>query len=551
MNRNKLRVVNSQAHSEPVDALVVGAGFAGLYQLHKLRQSGLKVRLIERGEGVGGTWYWNRYPGARCDVPSFLYSVSYLPDLDQEWDWPELFSPHGAIRSYLEEIVRRLDLRRDMTFGTSLQEAVWDHESSTWTVRTDTGEQINTRYLVMATGNLSAPKDPDFPGLESFGGRWFHTGRWPHEEVDFTGRRVAVIGTGSTGVQTVPIVAEQAAAVTVVQRTPKFVLAAKNRLLDDEFRAGIKSQYVALRQAVRHTDFGLPDRAPSVLLTDLTKDERRDMIHKAWAEGTGSSFTVSHRPDLAMRDQEVNDIVADLARQYIRDTVDDPEIAEILTPYGYPIGINRLIVGTDYYESFNRDNVVLHDALKDPIVEITPTGIRTKTKHIEVDDIIFATGYDGLTGALTSVRLVGEAGISLDQQWHEEGPSSYLGVQIAGYPNLFTVTGPGSPSVLANVVTTIEQGVEFITDLIDYTQAHGYASVQPDPGAESKWMDHVGEIAENSLYRHAVKANSWYTGANIPGKKVVFMPYAGGVGKYGEILEDIATDDYRGFVFTS
>jgi cyclohexanone monooxygenase len=538
----------STSRSSAVDALIVGAGFAGMYQLHKLRELGLESRVLERGSGVGGTWFWNRYPGAQCDAPAQFYTVSYRPDLDQEWTWTHLYAPQAKILKYMEEVARREHMYRDISFDTSLVGATWNDDTATWTSTTNTGETITSRYLIMATGALSDARVPDILGLDTFGGRWFHTGRWPHEPVSFTGRRVAVVGTGSTGVQTIPIVAGEAAELLVLQRTPKFVLPALNRELTGEELETVRANYATLRAESRRGDFGMPFPALPYDLRTMSMAEREGLMEELFIRGALGGFVSSYRDHLGLKSQEVNDIVSDFARKKIREIVKDPRTAEVLTPQGYPMGINRIILGTDYYESFNRDNVRLHSVLDDPIVEVTPTGLKTAENEFEFDDLIFATGYDGMTGSFTSVDIRSRSGQTIKDRW-ANGPSTYLGMQMSDFPNLFLITGPGGPSVLANVIVTTEQSIDFVAALIEQAQQHDLHVIETDRDAEATWMNHVAQVAEGTLYRHAHKANSWYTGANVPGKKVVFMPYAGGVGTFERVLEEVAEDSFRGFTF--
>ncbi|RYH58980.1 MAG: NAD(P)/FAD-dependent oxidoreductase [Alcaligenaceae bacterium] len=532
-----------------IDMLIVGAGFGGLYQLTKARKMGLTAQVIERGSGVGGTWYWNRYPGARCDTPSIFYSVSYLPELDQEWEWPELYPGQPMLLEYLKHIAERENLYSQITFNTSVVSADWNDHTGSWTVRTDTGEEIVARYVVMATGTLTAAKTPEVPGLETFQGRWFHTGRWPRDEtVDFRGRRVAVIGTGSTGVQAIPVIADQAESVTVVQRTPKFVAPAVNRPLTFEELKSTKKMYPLLRAQARYSDYGSPVDYPTVELDKLPREDSTAILEEHWNNGTFIRFVSSYAPHLGITNPAVNDILAEFARGKIRQIVTDPVTAETLTPHGYPIGVNRLCIGTNFYETFNRDNVSLMDARKEPIVSITRNGFQTSSGHYEVDDLVFATGYDAITGALTSIDISGRSELLRDS-W-SDGPSTYLGVQVSGYPNLFLVTGPGGPSVLANAVVTGEQAVDFISTLVRHAESTGCRVVEADATAEKTWMEHVAEVSQQSLYREAWKANSWYTGRNVPGKKVVFMPYAGGVGTYEQLWREIVFENFQGFSFT-
>lgn len=529
-----------------VDVLIIGAGFAGIYQLHRALKAGYTARVLERASDVGGTWFWNRYPGARCDVPSLAYSVSYLPDLDQEWTWPETYAHQSDILEYQQHIVERLGLRPNMTFNTEVTDAIWDGKR--WQITTQAGERWSGGFLVMATGTLVVPKMPNVPGLDGFDGRWFHTGRWPQEEVDFTGRRVAVVGTGSTGIQVVPVVAEMAAHLHVFQRTPKFTVPLNNRNLSDAEIADAKAIYPQARKAHRQADYGYHFDRPTYDLSQMPREEADRLIQGAWDEGRFNGFLTSYAPNLGIMNKAVNDILSDFVRKKIREIVKDPITAETLTPYGYPIGVNRLCRDTGYYETFNRDNVTLVDTLKDPITAISAKGINTEAASYEFDDIIFATGYDALTGPITSMNVRGDSGLTVKEAW-AEGARTYLGVAISGFPNLFVITGPGGPSVLSNAIVAIEQNVDFITKMINGMRDNGKAVVSADPGAEREWMKHVHDVSQKSLYREAHKANAWYTGANVPGKKVQFLPFAGGVGKYEEVTDEIAADNYRGFSF--
>jgi cyclohexanone monooxygenase len=539
----------SDTKNTAVDAVVVGAGFAGMYQLHMLRKLGLRVRVLERGAGVGGTWYWNRYPGAQCDIPGQFYTVSYRPDLDQEWDFTHRYATQPRILEYIEEVARREKMHDDISFETSLVEARWSDETATWISKTDAGETITSRYLILATGALSDARVPDLPGLDTFRGRWFHTGRWPHEPVDFGGRRVAVIGTGSTGVQVIPVVAKEAAHLLVLQRTPKFVLPAVNPRLTAEEVDKVRADYPALRAAARRGDYGTSTPVIPHDLRTMSVAERDVLLEELYPRGEVPRFITAYAEHLGLKDQTVNDIVADFARRKIREIVHDPATAETLVPRGYPIGINRIILGTDFYETFNRHNVTLHSVLDDPITEVTPTGLKTAGNEFELDDLIFATGYDAMTGSFTAVDVRGRSGHTIKECW-AGGPRTYLGMQISGFPNLFTVPGPGGPSVLGNVIVTTEQSIDFVTALIAHAEHNEFDVIEPEAEAEARWMEHVAEVAEGTLFRHAFKANSWYTGANVPGKKVVFMPYAGGVGSFEAVLEEVAEDSFRGFAFS-
>ena len=528
------------------DVVVVGAGFAGLYMLHKLRELGLSARVLEAGDGVGGTWFWNRYPGARCDVQSFDYSYSFSEELQQEWHWTERYATQPEILSYLEHVVDRFDLASDIQYGTRVESATFDEEARRWTLATDGGELFSARFTIMATGCLSVTKQPEFPGLETFRGEWFHTGEWPADGVDLAGRRIGVIGTGSTGIQLIPVAAAAAAELYVFQRSPNFSLPAQNRPLDVAFEKELKAAYPERRRVARRTMRGYP--APDILsdrpALDVPPDERQAVYERVWANG-GPLFTSSF-PDLLVN-REANDTAADFIREKIRRIVTDPGDATLLSPVDHPLGTRRPCVDTAYYQTFNADNVTLVDVRSAPIQEITPTGLRTAEHDYELDTIVFAIGFDAITGALLKIDIVGVDGEKLRDKW-ADGPVSYLGLSVAGFPNLFTITGPGSPSVLTNMVVSIEQHVEWLTELLRYMTEHGMDRVEAEPDAEAAWVRHVAEKADATLFPHS---NSWWTGSNVPGKPRVFMPYVGGVGPYGEICDAVAGKGYEGYVLSS
>ncbi|WP_137723086.1 flavin-containing monooxygenase [Prescottella subtropica] len=529
------------------EVVVVGAGFAGLYALHSLRRRGLSVRLFEAEDGVGGTWLRNRYPGARCDVDSADYSYSFDDALQQDWVWTERFPAQPEILRYLEHVADRFCLREDITFGTRVTSAHVDDATGWWTLRTDTGGRVDTvtaRWTIMATGALSAARIPDIPGLDTFTGSVFHTSAWPAGDVDFTGRRVGVIGTGSSGVQAIPVIAEQAERLTVFQRTPGFVVPARNRPLDPGELDAIKADYPARRQRLRESHGGWTI-APPVGLARETAPEVRDKEYEGrWAAG-GIGFQNTFGD--IMLDADANETAAEFVRTKIRETVGDPATAETLCPRGYPLGAKRLCIGTDYYETYNRDTVDLVDVRADPIREIVPAGIRTETGVRDLDAIVFATGFDAMTGALDAVDVRGRGGVPLRAVWRD-GPRTYLGVAVAGFPNLFLITGPGSPSVLSNVVVSIEQHVEWVIGFLDHLRATGARIAEATRPAQDDWGDHVTGIAAGSLYQ---QADSWYLGANVPGKPRIFLPYLGGVGAYRALCDRIADDGYRGFTTTA
>ncbi|WP_214403677.1 flavin-containing monooxygenase [Pseudonocardia lacus] len=523
------------------DAVVVGAGFAGMYTLHRLRQAGLSVRVIEAAPQVGGTWFWNCYPGARVDVESLSYSYSFSPELQQEWSWKQAYAPQAELLEYADHVAQRFDLHRDIQFETRVVSTTYSAELDRWTVRTDRGDRITTTYLIMAVGCLSATNVPDFPGLGSFAGSWHHTSRWPREGVDVTGKRVGVVGTGSTGIQAIPVLAEDAGHLYVFQRTPNYSLPSKNSPMDPERERDWKANYDEHRAFARMS----PTGSNIGLLRDISalsvSDAERSRIYEeAWRIG-GSQLLRSFN-DIAV-DPEANETAAEFVRAKIRQIVRDPDTAELLTPRDYPIGTKRICLDTGYYETYNRDNVTLVDVRSDPIEEITPQGLRTSAEHYPLDVLVFATGFDAMTGPLLEMEVTGRDGLALRDKW-AAGPRTYLGVMTAGFPNMFMVTGPGSPSVLSNMTTSIEQHVDFIADAIEHLRASGAARIEPTVEAEDSWVEHVNEVADRTLYK---RANSWYLGANIPGKPRIFMPYAGGVGTYRQVCETVVAKGYDGF----
>jgi cation diffusion facilitator CzcD-associated flavoprotein CzcO len=523
------------------DAVIVGAGFAGLYALHRLRGIGVSARVLEAGGGIGGTWYWNRYPGARCDVESLEYSYSFSEDLQQEWSWSERYPAQPEILRYLEHVADRFELWPDIQLDTRVVSATFSEDADEWTLTTDAGESFTARWCVMATGCLSASQVPDIAGLDSFEGDWHHTARWPEEGVDVRRRRVGVIGTGSTGIQLIPEIVEDAAHTYVFQRTANFSVPNANKPMDPELERSVKARYAEQRDIARRSLLGvaIPPGERSVL--EVSDEEAQRTFQERWDLGGGMPVLLSYN-DLLVN-EEANAKIADFVRAKIRATVTDPELAELLCPRGFPIGAKRLCQDEGYFATFNRDDVTLVDIRSAPIEEITPAGVRTAAGEYEVDVIIFATGFDALTGALLAVDIRGRDGRGLRDAW-AHGPRSYLGLAVAGFPNLFTVTGPGSPSVLSNVITSIEQHVEWIADCIADLRQRELTRIEATPEAQEAWMEHVAEVAAFTLFP---RAESWYVGANVPGKPRVFMPYVGGVGAYRERCAQIAANDYEGF----
>ncbi|HEX7760074.1 MAG TPA: NAD(P)/FAD-dependent oxidoreductase [Caulobacteraceae bacterium] len=527
------------------DAVIVGAGFSGLYMLHKLRGLGLTARVYEAGAGVGGTWYWNRYPGARVDIESQEYSYSFSPELDEEWVWSERYASQPELLRYLNHVADRFDLRRDIQFDTRVTAAAFDEATNRWTVTTDRGQTVRARYCIMATGCLSVTNEPRFPGAGSFQGKAYHTGRWPHEGVDFTGQRVGVIGTGSSAIQSIPQIAQQASQVYVFQRTPNFSVPAHNGPVDSKVAEDWKANRAQYRREAREAGFGIRMVQHSEQCAmDASPEERTSAYEERWARG---GFALAGAFADIILDKAANDTAVDFVAGKIRSIVKDPAVAEKLVPTTYPIVTKRLCVDTGYYATFNRDNVTLVDLKDEAIEAVTPAGLRTTKGDYALDSIVYAIGFDAMTGALASIDIQGRGGARLKDRW-AEGPRTYLGLAIAGFPNLFIVTGPGSPSVLCNMAVAIEQHVEWIADCIAYMGQRQLGAIEATVQAQDAWVAHVNEVADATLYP---QANSWYIGANISGKPRVFMPYIGGFPAYRQACEDVAANGYEGFALTS
>jgi cyclohexanone monooxygenase len=510
-----------------------------MYMLHRLRELGFSVRVLEAGSGVGGTWYWNRYPGARCDGESMFYSYQFSESLQQEWEWSERYAAQPEILRYANHVADRFDLRRDIQFDSRVKAATFDEATHRWRVETEDGSSATAHFLVMATGCLSAANKPTFAGLESFAGATYHTGQWPHEGVDFSGKRVAVIGTGSSAIQAIPIIARQAQHLTVFQRTPNYAIPAWNGPLAPETVRAIKADYPAMRARQRSTFTGNMWDARDVSALDETPEQRQREYEKRWREG-GLGFMAAYR-DL-LYDDDANATAADFVRSKIREIVRDPATAALLTPK-YIIGCKRLCVDTGYYETYNRPNVTLVDVSEKPVEGFVPEGVRQGGQVHALDAVVFATGFDAMTGALNRIDIRNGAGETLREKWRD-GPITYLGLSIAGFPNIFTITGPGSPSVLTNMIPTIEHHVDWISDCIDYLRANGKSRIEARHDAEAAWVSHVAAVAERSL---RPSCNSWYVGANIAGKPRVFMPYFGGMPAYRKKCHEVAAGGYEGF----
>lgn len=522
------------------DAVIVGAGFAGLSMLYRLRELGMSVLVLEAGGGIGGTWYWNRYPGARCDVESMDYSYSFSDDLQQEWRWTERYAAQPELLRYIAHVADRFDLRRDIVLDTRVTAAHYDEATNRWQIATERGDDISARFCIMATGCLSVPQVPTLPGLESFRGSTFQTGRWPHAEVDFSGQRVGVIGTGSSAIQSIPVIARQAAALVVFQRTPNYSVPAHNAPLDPDYERQVKAGYAEVRRRNRESRVGyiVPVNDHSALAASPA--DRCREYEARWQRG-GLGFSAAYPDLLTLR--EANDTAVAWFEEKIRGIVRDPAVARTLSTMDYPLGTKRICVDMDYYATFNHEHVTLVDLRRDPIAAITPRGVRTASTEYDLDSLVLATGFDAMTGALRAIDIRGRGGRSLREQW-ADGPRTYLGIAIAGFPNLFTITGPGSPSVLSNMMVSIEQHVDWIADCLAAMQARGVRVIEATAEAQAAWVNHANEVGAATLFP---LAKSWYTGANIPGKPRVFMPYVGGVGAYRTRCDEVAANGYEGF----
>jgi cyclohexanone monooxygenase len=533
------------ATAETYDVVVVGAGFAGMYMLYRLRGQGLSVRVYEQGGDVGGTWYWNRYPGARCDVESMQYSYSFSNELQQEWEWSERYAPQPEILKYANHVADRFNLRPDIQLDTRVERAAFDERAHAWSVTTSDGKTVTAKYVVLATGCLSNARMPDIKGLSDFKGQVYHTGHWPHDQVDFTGQRVGVIGTGSSAIQSVPVIAGQAKHLTVFQRTANFSIPARNAALTPQERDSFRSNYPEIRRIAREEmRNGIVQELPDRGALDDGDNARRTRYETRWTRG-GLTFMGVYN-NLVL-DKKANDTAADFVRGKIAEIVKDPATAKLLQPNDHPIGSKRICVDTDYFATFNRPNVTLVDIRSSPIETILPNAVRTGGKDHEIDALVLATGFDAMTGSVAKIDIRGRNGQTLNGKW-AEGPKTYLGLMSAGFPNLFIITGPGSPSVLSNMIVAIEQHVDWIADAIAAMRDRGLEVMEASKDAEDKWVAHVNEVAHGTLYP---QANSWYMGANIPGKPQIFMPYIGGVNVYRQICNDVVAKGYEGFVMTA
>jgi cyclohexanone monooxygenase len=533
----------SERKETRLDVIVIGAGFAGLYALHRLRGDGYSVRVLEAGGSIGGTWYWNRYPGARCDVESMQYSFSFSDEIQREWKWSQIYAPQPEILSYINFVADKLDLRRDIQLETRVVAATFDEQSQTWKVRTEAGEAFEAPFCVMATGCLSVPIVPSFPGLESFEGEVYRTSDWPHEGVQLKGKRVGLIGTGSSGIQVTPVLAEQAEHLYVFQRTPNYSLPALNRPMDDEYEQGWKQNYPERRKAALATRNNMLTDFGTVPGSSVSYEVREREFERRWTKVGGFGFMHAY-PD-TMIDPAVNAHASEFVKKKIAAMVHDPEVAKKLMPSDYGIGGKRICVDTAYFETFNRKNVTLIDVKRDPIRSLNQSGLSTQSQSFELDTVVLAIGFDAMTGALLKIDISGRDGVKLRDHW-AEGPKTYLGMAISGFPNMFIITGPGSPSVFTNMVASIEQHVDWIAACLAHLKHKRFSAIEALHDAEAKWVSHVNEVANATMMP---TANSWYVGANIPGKPRIFMPYIGGAAVYKKVIEEVASKDYEGFRF--
>ncbi|MBT6892757.1 MAG: NAD(P)/FAD-dependent oxidoreductase [Gammaproteobacteria bacterium] len=540
-----------QCKSQKVDVVIVGAGFAGMYMLHRLRKLGLSTVVFEAGDDVGGTWYWNRYPGARCDAESLAYSFSFSSELEQEWEWSERYAPQPEILEYARHVSRRFDLRKDIHFETRVMSAHYQDDSLNWQLETDKGDSVVASFCVMATGCLSVPQLPDIPGVQNFKGNLYQASKWPHEPVSFKNQKVGIIGTGSSGIQAIPVIAEEAEHLTVFQRTPNFSVPAKNEPLDQNWVDEFKKNYRAHRENHKHaigSGFGdlkiepIDEPMEPILRSQLSEDQATQILEDAWVTG-GAKFMGAIGDQLM--NEEANQFAKEFVHRKIHETVADKDTANLLCPTNHPIGTRRICVDIGYYETYNRENVTLVSVKDNPIEEITESGVMVNGELTALDTLVLATGFDAMTGALLNMDIRGKDGLALSEKWHA-GPRSYLGIAVADFPNLFTITGPGSPSVLSNMMVSIEQHVDWMIDCLAHMKEQDLKVFEAQSQAEDQWVSHVNDVASMTLFP---KGGSWYLGANVKGKPRIFMPYAAGVGVYREVCDQVTAKGYEGFTF--
>tara|TARA_B110000483_G_scaffold37541_1_gene46222 strand:- start:3656 stop:5257 length:1602 start_codon:yes stop_codon:yes gene_type:complete len=531
-------------NNKSIDTLIVGAGFAGMYSLYKQISDGFKSEIYEQGDGVGGTWYWNRYPGARCDIESMDYSYSFSEELQQEWNWKQKYGTQPELLDYANFVSNKFDLKKNINFNTKITKAKFSKKTNKWLVETNQKELIECKYLILATGNLSTPNTPKIKGIKNFKGNIFHTGAWPKKMPNFNGRTVGVIGTGSSGVQSIPIISETAKKLLVFQRTPNFSLPARHSELPELKRENYKKKYKEYRQLAKNSSFGIAKYQPPTRSAFDVSDEERNIIYqKAWEEG-GQAMLFSFT-DL-LTDKKANDTAAEFVRNKIRETVKDKELAEQLCPIDHPIGTKRLCLDSHYFETYNKENVSLVNISNHPIDEITSNGLKSNDTEYLFDDLVFATGFDAMTGAVSAIEISNDKNETLKSKWND-GPKTYLGVMVSGFPNLFMITGPQSPGVKSQMILSIEQHVDFIHSLINHKKVNKYKTITAKTKNQDEWVNHNNEVAHSTLYP---LAHSWYNGDNIVGKTRNFMPYVGGVANYKKICDEIVKDNYKGFEFS-
>ena len=535
-------MTNNTSNNQEYDAIIVGAGFAGLYQLICLRdQLGLNCLIIETGDDVGGTWYWNRYPGARCDTESHAYSYYFSDELLKEWTWSERYPGHAEIRKYINFVANKFNLKKDILFNEKVINAEFNENSNNWSLATNTGKQFQAKFVIAAVGCLSNTNIPNIKGLDSFEGKYYHTGNWPKTGVSFVNKKVGQIGTGSTGIQAVPVIAAEAKHLTVFQRTANYSIPARNAPLSEEFKDHVKKDHNYYREFLKRTPNGHPFEISSRLVSDVSSEEMNQIYEKAWEKG-GLQFRATFN-DL-VTNIDANKTASEFIKGKIRQTVTNKKFANILSDIDHPYAGKRPPIDSHYFETFNRDNINLIDLRSNPIMHIDNEGIQTKENHFDLDIIVFATGYDAMTGPLLNMNITGKQNLKLKDYW-KEGPQTFLGLQIPGFPNLFTITGPGSPSVLTNMPMAIEQHVEWVRDCISFMNNKNHSTIEADSKSADKWGDEVNAVANKTLLP-TVK-HSWYLGANIPGKPQVFMPYAGGLPKYTKACNEVKNNNYKGF----
>lgn len=535
-------MTNNTSYNSEYDAIIVGAGFAGLYQLICLRdQLGLNCLIIETGDDVGGTWYWNRYPGARCDTESHAYSYYFSDELLKEWTWSERYPGHEEIRKYINFVANKFNLKKDILFNEKVINAEFNENSSNWSLATNTGKKFQSKFVIAAVGCLSNTNIPNIKGLDSFEGKYYHTGNWPKTGVSFVNKKVGQIGTGSTGIQAIPVIAADAKHLTVFQRTANYSIPARNAPLSEEFKDHVKKDHNYYKEFLKRTPNGHPFEISSRLVSDVSTEEMNQIYEKAWEKG-GLQFRATFH-DL-VTNIDANKTASDFIKGKIRQTVTNKKFANILSDIDHPYAGKRPPIDSQYFETFNRDNINLIDLRSNPIMHIDNEGIQTKENHFDLDIIVFATGYDAMTGPLLNMNITGKQNLKLKDFW-KEGPQTFLGLQIPGFPNLFTITGPGSPSVLTNMPMAIEQHVEWVRDCISYLNSKNHSTIEADSKSAKNWGNEVNAVANKTLLP-TVK-HSWYLGANIPGKPQVFMPYAGGLPRYTKVCDEIKNNNYKGF----